>query len=118
MAKGRPILAQCDPEIFENGKGVCVVSGEPDDVERWVRLVAKKANAKVDWHYSGGRASVLHLGDEASRQRVLSAINELKSKIKGHILSVGGPALYRHGDEVPKGTIAVDPDFGPMIARE
>ncbi len=106
---------QPDPEIFKNGRGVCVIDGGSNAVERWVRLVAKKADAKVDWHYSGGRASVLHLGDEASRQRVLDAISELKDELKGRILSVGGPALYRAGDQVPKGTIAVDPDFGPII---
>jgi hypothetical protein len=50
-----------------------------------------------------------------SRQRVLNAIDELKDKLKGRILSVGGPALYRAGDRVPEGTIAVDPGGGDFI---
>ncbi len=119
MATDGPMPASCNPEIFKKGKGVCVVVGSSNAVERWVRSVAKKANAKVDWHYSGGRANVLHLGDEASRQRVLNAISKLEGELKGRILIsvVGGPALYRAGDEVPKGTIAVDPDIGPIVTR-
>lgn len=87
----------CNPKIFKKGKGVCVVDGSSNAIERWVRAVAKKAKAEVDWHYSGGRANVLHLGDAKSRQRVLNAIEELKGELKGTILNVGGPALYRKG---------------------
>ncbi len=115
MATDGPTPVPCDPEIFKNGKGVCVIDGSSNAVERWVQLVAKKANAKVDWHYSGGRANVLHLGDEKSRYRVLIAIVELEDTLKGRILSVDGSALYRDGDKVPEGTIAVDPDLGPIV---
>lgn len=118
MATDGPTPPPCNPDIFEKGEGVCVVDGRSNAVERWVQSVAKKANAQVDWHYSGGRANVLHLGDTDSRQRVLNAISELEGELDGSILSVGGPALYRAGDPVPKGTIAVDPDLGPIIARE
>ena len=104
MATDGPNPAPCDPEIFKNGNGVCVIDGSSNAVERWVQTVAKKADARVDWHYSGGRANVLHLGDDESRQRVLDAINELEGELEGRILSVGGPALYRNGvDEVPDG---------------
>lgn len=99
--------APCNPYIFKKGRGVCVVDGSSNAVERWVQSVAKKANAQVDWHYSGGRANVLHLGDDASRQRVLNAINELEGELKGRILSVDGPALYRNGVEDPDATGAV-----------
>jgi len=118
MATDGPTPPPCNPEIFKKGKGVCIVDGSSNAVERWVKSVAKKANAKVDWHYSGGRAKVLHLGDEASCQRVLNAISKLEGELKGRILSVGGPALYLAGDKVPKGTIAVDPDLGPIIAHK
>ncbi len=118
MATDGPTPLPCDDEIFEKGQGVCVVDGRSNAVERWVQAVAKKADARVDWHYSGGRANVLHLGDDASRQRVLNAIAELEGNLEGTILSVGGPALYRKGDAVPDGTIAIDPDLGPIIRRE
>ena len=106
----------CDPDIFKKGRGVCVLDGSSNAVERWVKSVATKADAKVDWHYSGGRANVLHLGDAESRQRVLNAIDELEGELDGTILSVDGPTLYRDGDPVPEGTIAVDPDLGPIIS--
>lgn len=96
MATDGPTPEPCNPEIFKNGTGVCILSGSSNAIETWVQAVAKKANAQVDWHYSGGRANVLHLGDEESRQRVFNAIEELKGELKGSILSVGGPALYRN----------------------
>lgn len=107
MATDGPTPSPCDPEIFKRGDGVCVIDGNSNAIERWVKAVAKKANAKVDWHYSGGRGNVLHLGDNESRQRVLSAISELRGELKGTILSVGGPALYRRGIEDPAATGAI-----------
>lgn len=118
MATDGPTPPPCNPDIFKNGKGICVLTGRSNAVERWVQAVAKKAEAQVDWHYSGGRGNVLHLGDDESRQRVLNAIEELKGEFDGHILSVDGPALYREGDEVPDGTIAVDPDVGAIVAKQ
>ncbi len=99
MATDGPNPTPCNPDIFNKGQGVCVVDGSSNAVERWVQSVAKKANAQVDWHYSGGRANVLHLGDDDSRQLVLNAIDELEGDLDGSILSVGGPALYRKGVE-------------------
>lgn len=107
MATDGPTPPPCNPEIFKNGKGVCVLDGSSNAVERWVRAVAKKANAQVDWHYSGGRANVLHLGDDESRQCVLNAIRELEGRLEGTIISVDDPALYRKGVEDPGATGAV-----------
>lgn len=118
MATDGPTPPPCNSDIFKNGRGVCILSGRSNAIERWVQAVATKADAQVDWHFSGGRANVLHLGDEESRQRVLNAIKELKGDLDGYILSVDGPTLYRQGDAVPEGTIAVDPDFGPMVANQ
>lgn len=111
MATDGPTPPPCNPEIFEKGKGVCVLDGSSNAVERWVQKIAKAANAQVDWHYSGGRANVLHLGDDESRQRVLQAIKDLQSELKGTILSIDGPALYRNGVE--------DTNTGPTaVVRE
>ncbi len=107
MATDGPTPPPCNPEIFKKGEGVCVVDGSSNAVECWVKKIARKANAQIDWHYSGGRANVLHLGDAASRQRVLNAISELEGELEGTILSVGGPALYRNGVEDPTATGAV-----------
>lgn len=109
MATDGPTPAPCNPDIFEKGKGVCVVDGRSNAVERWVQKIAKTADARVDWHYSGGRANVLHLGGDESRQRVLQAINDLEGELDGTILSVDGPALYRDGvkdvDEEPTAVV-------------
>lgn len=110
--------ASCNPEIFRKGTGVCIVDGSSDAVERWVKKVAKKAKAQVDWHYSGGRANVLHLGDDESRQRVLNAISELKDELKGTILSVGGPALYRNGVEDQTAMGAVVREVGGQLVLD
>jgi hypothetical protein len=118
MATDGPTPPPCNPDIFKKGTGLCVLDGTSNAVERWVRAVAKKADAQIDWHYSGGRANVLHLGDSKSRQRALNAIEELKGELDGRILSVDGPALYRAGDKVPAGTIAVDADIGPIVAKQ
>lgn len=107
MATDGPTPPPCNSDIFKHGNGVCVVDGSSNAVERWVKAIAKRANAQVDWHYSGGRANVLHLGDDKSRQRVFNAINKLKGTLKGTILSVGGQALYRSGVEDPNATGAV-----------
>lgn len=107
MATDGPDPKPCNKKIFKKGRGVCVVDGRSNAVERWVQSVARKANAQVDWHYSGGRANVLHLGDDSSRLRVLNAIKELGGELKGRILSVDGPALYRNGVEDSTATGAV-----------
>jgi hypothetical protein len=91
MATDGPTPTPCDTEIFQKGSGVCVADGSSNAIENWVQKIAMQANARVDWHYSGGRANVLHLGDDESRQRVLHAIND------GTILSIEGPTLFRNG---------------------
>ena len=112
MATDGPTPPPCDPKIFAQGRGLCVIDGSSNAVERWVQSVAKKADAKVDWHYySGGRANVLHLGNGASYQRALNAVEELKGELSGRIMSMCGPALYRDGDSVPEGALAVEPSL-------
>lgn len=86
MATDGPTPPACNPDIYKNGKTVCILSGSSNAIERWVQSVAQKAGAQVDWHYIGGRANVLHLGDEESHQRVLDAIEELKGTVPGQIM--------------------------------
>ena len=115
MATDGPTPPDCNPDIFKHGTGLCVVDGSSNAVERWVQAIAQKAGAQVDWHYSGGRASVLHLGDDASRERVLVAMMQLLPELEGTVLDILGPVLFRNGvDEVPEGAIVADPDFGPI----
>lgn len=85
MATDGPVPPPCDPKIFKKGKTVCMVTGSANAVERWVKEIAKKANAKVDWHYAAGIANILHLGNEASERRVIEAIKETEKDLDGKI---------------------------------
>ena len=55
---------RCDKDIYDNGTQVFLthtISGK--DIEKWVQKIAEESGEKVDWHYFGGRAVVLALGD-------------------------------------------------------
>ena len=70
----------CDSEIFEHGDSVAVLDACQHVAEEWVKLVAKESGQRVDWHYTGGRANVLYLGDHAA---VVSAVGKLQPKLEG-----------------------------------
>lgn len=56
--------AMCNQEIYDNGQEVFYTHTiYSEDVERWVRQIAKESCQKVDWHYFAGRAIVLAIGD-------------------------------------------------------
>lgn len=119
MATDGPTPPPCDTEIFRKGEGLCIVDGASNAVEGWVRAVAAKADARIDWHYSGGRANVLHLGDKESRERALAAVRELESELNGRVMSIGGPALFRRGvDQAPEGAMAYDPDLRCFVGED
>lgn len=110
MATDGPTPSPCDREIFEKGESVAILEGSSNAVEKWVKKIAKTAKARVDWHYSGGIANVLHLGDEESRTRVMTAIKQLKSELEGTLLKKyepGATGFYRKDvTEAPKGAMA------------
>ena len=86
MATDGPTPKPCNKKIFKHGTTVAMLDGSSNAVERWVKSVAAKAQAQVDWHYAGGRAMVLHLGDVESLYRTLDAIKELRPTLKGDVL--------------------------------
>lgn len=86
MATDGPTPPPCDQEIFAKGNTILILSGSSNMIENWVKKVVAEANARIDWHYCGGRANVLHLGDEASRLRSLEAINKLLPELTGQVL--------------------------------
>jgi hypothetical protein len=96
----------CNHEIFTSGVGLCVIDARMHAAEAWVQSVAALSGQRVDWHYSGGRGNVLVLGDHA---KALAAVHELASTLDGRLLSISedGRALYRDGDPLPEGVIAV-----------
>jgi hypothetical protein len=119
--------AACDIEVFKNGEPVVLLDGSSESVEQWVQEIARISGSRVDWHYSGGIAQVLHLGDRASRCRVEKAITSLPKIIDVRIIKRVArqqEGLYRSGvTQAPEGAIAgsIDPLTGKqfyMIAKE
>lgn len=68
----------CDREVFEKGVPLVVIDGWAKDVEPWVQKVAARSGQRVDWHYSGGRAQVLVLGDH---EKALAAARALEPEL-------------------------------------
>lgn len=110
MATDGKTPAPCDKEVFKKGKPVALLDGSSNAVENWVREVAKKANVRIDWHYSGGIAQVLHLGDRKSRQRAEETIKSMpvvKNPTVLRCIPADSPGLYRRGvTDAPSGAIA------------
>lgn len=64
MATDGPTPAPCDKEVFSKGTSVFVTHTIPSNaMEEWVRKVAKASGQRVDWHFCGGRANVLAIGN-------------------------------------------------------
>jgi len=118
MATDGPTPPPCNQEIFQKGQPVAALDAPSNAAENWVQAVAKKARARVDWHYSGGIAQVLHLGDDESRARVEAAMDELEPTLKGTVMRryrSGESGLYRKGiTQTPPGAVAsfMDPLTG------
>lgn len=73
MATDGPTPPPCDPEIFSKGKTVFI--GDTIGscaIERWVKKIAATSGQPVDWHWVGGRANVLALGDIAKVQEAIA----------------------------------------------
>ncbi len=115
----------CDSEIFSKGIPVAALNARSQAAETWVRSIAKDADARVDWHYSGGIAQVLHLGDLESRKRVEQSITKLLPELDGNLMRRYGPVdlgqgLHRSGvteDQAPEGAIGsfMDPFTGEAV---
>ena len=92
--------APCVPDIFRNGTPILASDtgsvGGNVRFERWVQAVAAASGQPVDWHYSGGRAQVLALGD---LDRVRQAARDIPLPEGQSILWFfdAGEGLYRAG---------------------
>ena len=108
-------LPMCDDDIFANGVGLCVLDARSHAAETWVKSVAEKSGQRVDWHYSGGWANVLVLGDHAV---ALATARELSSTLDGRVMSFSedGRALYRAGE--PGGRPAFYSRTGPTVLAD
>lgn len=124
----------CDKELFDHGHSVAVLDACRYRAERFVQAVAEKSGQRVDWHYSGGRANVLYIGDHAKVTEAIETCVSLLSddlpfdgecgSCRGFmcsdplpvqhrvasLLSTFGPenhGPYRAGDELPDDVLGV-----------
>ena len=100
--------APCDSKIFKEGTSIVALYTESaETAETRVKSIAKESEVPVDWHYSGGIANVLYLGDSKARKKVNQAINKLEESLDGTIMTrfqESDSGLYRKGvTEVPEG---------------
>jgi hypothetical protein len=65
----------CNEDIYASGTLVMMTHTiGSEQMERWVKKVAERSGQPVDWHFAGGRACILALGD---LEKVRSAIQDL-----------------------------------------
>ena len=108
----------CDEKIFKKGSSVALLDARSNQAEAWVRKVADRSGQKVDWHYSGGIANVLFLGD---REQVIKAIESMPEQADVRVMRIyheqaDGP--YRAGvTAAPSSAVAgwTDPDTGSPV---
>lgn len=67
-------MDRCDPEVFSKGQSLAGLDAWTKDAEPWVQEVARRSGQRVDWHYSGGIAHVLVLGDHAKALETAKAM--------------------------------------------
>lgn len=65
---------RCNPKIFNEGEFFCMLAGPRSWlIEAWVRKIRDLADAKIDWHFAGGRACVYYLGGPEALKRLIEA---------------------------------------------
>jgi hypothetical protein len=109
MSTYHPGIPNCDQEVFQKGRSILAMSADSQSAEDFVVAVRERSGQRVDWHYSGGIAHVLYIGD---REKVLEAVMYLKDMPDSFVRIMrvydGDDGLYRGG--------AVD-GFGPIGAN-
>lgn len=104
-------LPGCDQEIFKNGQPLLIadtgLQGGNVAMEEWVKALAEASGQQADWHYSGGRAQVLFLGE---RDKLLTALETVEQPETIRIMQLygeGAGGLHRRGvTPTPDGAIA------------
>lgn len=100
-----PATARCDEEVYRQGDPVAIAVGRAVVVEAWVVELRAASGQRVDWHYIGGRARVLALGDvEAVRRAVRERLTTFPGEIVQEI-NADGEIVPRALSTVPDGTI-------------
>jgi hypothetical protein len=102
-------MEKCDPEVFARGQSLLAVDTSNCTAEAfdgWVQSIAYVSRQRVDWHFSGGVAHVLVLGDHAKAKAVCGAPPSCPGRIMRYY-EADDPGLYRRGvTPSPDGAIA------------
>lgn len=73
----------CSQEMMEKGVHVFLThSISSNRIERWVKEVAHVSGQPVDWHFIGGRANVLTLGDVAAVKKAIEELMPLHDQLR------------------------------------
>ena len=120
-------MEPCNQNIFKNGHSIATLDACMHRAEEFVKAVAEESEQPVDWHYSGGIANVLYLGDfdrvrDAFDKRIHMLSMPMK-RVSGQCGSCSGDSHragrvfrmyeksahgpYRAGDELPEEIVAV-----------
>lgn len=97
-------LPPCDPDVFRNGNPL--LAADTSDCgarqfEAWVKSIAELSGQRVDWHYSGGIAQVLYIGDRRAIVKALAMGALCPARIMRRF-STTDAGLHRHGVTSPK----------------
>lgn len=102
-------LPPCARNIYANGTLVMMTHTiGSQEMEGWVKKVAELSGQPVDWHFAGGRACILALGDLS---KVRAAIKELISEHDD--LQRQAAAEYRTGPFQPSYTLYGEDEWNP-----
>jgi hypothetical protein len=68
----------CNKDIFKDGKCVAMYSAGMIVMEGLVREANRKKGIEMDWHYAGGIAVVLTLGDTEACRKALADVMPMR----------------------------------------
>jgi len=97
--------APCAPEIYKNGTLVLTTHTiSVDGFEEWVQAVARRSGQPVDWHFVGGVACVLALGDLGKVREAILALKDQHDALQSESAKrwaafYGGPMWTLYGPD-------------------
>lgn len=112
MNEDNAIPPPCDKEIFNNGTLVMMTHSIPSRrLEEWVQQVACLSGQPVDWHFAGGRARILALGDlKKVREAILDLIQDHNARQRKEVMDLREHNGNTYPDFVPSYTLYGDGD--------
>jgi hypothetical protein len=120
---------RCDADVFKHGHAIALLDACMHRAEVFRLAVVQESGQSVDWHYSGGRANMLYLGDfakvDAAVSKLAPMLETTLPREEGECSSCAGKShhraatilqryepethgAYRDGDVLPLDAIAVD----------